>query len=128
MPYLNQDDNFPDHPKIAGLSDAAYRLHHAALCYSAKYLLDGFLTTTQVRQRPGFRPGALRELLVDVWHDLGGGCGTKTCPVGREGHYLLHDYLQWNKSRDWWEDKRRKDAERLAKWRAEQAANDGGMP
>ena len=29
MPYLNMDDNYPDHPKVEALSDAAYRFHGA---------------------------------------------------------------------------------------------------
>ena len=120
MPYLKLDDNFADHPKVEALSDAAYRLHSAAMLYSAKYLLDGFITPLQASKRPAYRPAVLSELVAGgLWHDKGEGCGTKTCPGGRTNHYLIHDYLEWNKSRDWWEKKRRKDAERLAKWRAE---------
>ena len=36
MPYLNLDDNYPDHPKVEALSDAAYRLHGACLFYAAR--------------------------------------------------------------------------------------------
>lgn len=120
MPYLNLDDNYPDHPKVEGLTDAAFRLHTAGMAYAAKYLLDGYLTASQVSKRPGHKPTTLRELIDGgLWHECGEGCGTKTCPPGRPGRYLIHDFLQWNKSRDWWEKKRRKDSERLAKWRAE---------
>lgn len=124
MPYLNMDDNFADHPKVEALSDAAYRLHTASMLYCAKYTTNGYITPRQVAKRTAtYRPALVRELLAaGVWHDLGEGCGTKHCPVGREGAYLIHDYLEWNKSEAWWTDKRRKDAERLAKWRAEKNA------
>ena len=52
-----------------------------------------------------------------MWHDLGQGCGTGTCPAGEDDLYQIHDYLQWNKSRAWWEHKREQDAKRLAEWR-----------
>lgn len=126
MPYLNVDDNYPDNPKVSGLSNLAYRLHGSAMFYVAKWLLDGYLNPTQMRDRKGYSPAALRELMTaDLIHDKGVGCDTKTCPPGREGHYLLHDYLQWNKPREWWEHKRAADAERLANWRAEQAKKGG---
>lgn len=123
MPYLNLDDNYPDHPKVEALSDAAFRLHTASMAYCAKFTTDGFISPTQASQRTSsYKRSVLVELLTSrVWHDRGDGCGTKTCPPGRAGFYLLHDYLQWNKSKDWWEKKRIKDAERLAAWRAKQA-------
>lgn len=127
MAYLNLDDNYPDHPKVEGLSDRAYRLHGAAMFFSAKWLLDGRLTPKQMRDRKRYSPVVLRELIdADLIHNLGQGCGTKTCPTGDPGSYLLHDYWQWNKSRAWWETKRIKDAERLAEWRAKHPENKGG--
>jgi hypothetical protein len=126
MAYLNVDDNYPDNPKVSPLSNAAYRLHGSAMFYVAKWLLDGYLNPAQLRDRKGYSPAALRELeAAGLVHSQGEGCGTPTCPPGLEGHYLLHDYWQWNKPRDWWEKKRATDADRLARWRAEQAKNGG---
>jgi hypothetical protein len=123
--YLNMDDNYPDNPKVKPLSNAAYRLHGSAMFYAAKWLLDGYLTPPQMRDLKGYTPATLRELIAaDLVHDRGLGCGTKTCLCGLDGAYLLHDFLQWNKPRTWWEKKRIDDAERLAKWRAEQAAKE----
>jgi len=127
MPYLNLDDDYPDHPKVEALTDPAFRLHTAAMTFCAKFTTDGFISPSQASKRTTtYRPRLLTELIDGgLWHDQGDGCGTKTCPPGRAGFYLLHDYLQWNKSKDWWEKKRRKDAERLANWRASQAGGDG---
>lgn len=119
MAYLNSDDRKPWNTKVIALSDAAYRLYDTAKHYAAGELTDGFLLPIHMRTLPRFKPAALRELLAaELIHDLGQGCGTKNCPAGREGEYLVHNYLKWNKSAAWWAEKRRKDAERLAAWRA----------
>jgi hypothetical protein len=118
MAYLNLDDNYAEHPKIVELSDGAYRLHGSAMFYSAKWLLNGSLSPVQMRDRKGYKAATLKELIeAGLVHPKGGGCGTATCPVGIPGRFQLHDYLQWNKSREWWEARRKKDAERLAGWR-----------
>lgn len=40
MSWFHLDDNFPDHRKVAGLSDAAFRLHVAGLAYCSRGLTD----------------------------------------------------------------------------------------
>lgn len=119
MPYLNIDDGFPEHPKVDALSDAAFRLHVAGKCYAARALTDGIVPASRVpRLKPGYRAQQLKELLTaKVWHKGGEGCGTKNCPRGEPGQYVIHDYLEWNKPREWWEARRKHDAERQAEWR-----------
>jgi len=106
MPYLNMDDNFPDHPKIDPLSDGAYRLHTAGMFYAAKHLTDGLVPTDRVpRLTRTYKPVFLAELLkAGLWKET------------RKG-YEIHDYLDWNRSREWWESKRAAQAERKRKWR-----------
>lgn len=128
MPLLNIDDNYPNHRKVSDLSDKAFRLHVAAMTECARHLLDGYLSLKRLSKLDGYRPAMMRELLQSLpdeqplLHPPGAGCGTKTCPEGRPGEYLLHDYLHWNRSREWWTDRRRKEAERQAEWRAKKAA------
>lgn len=127
MPYLMSDDRKPWNNKVVTLSDAAYRLYDTAKHYAAGELTDGFLLPLHLETLPRFKRAALTELLgARLVHGMGEGCGTKTCPDGRPGYYLVHDYLQWNKSKAWWVEKRIKDAERLAKWRAQNADSNGG--
>lgn len=106
MPYLNVDDNFADHPKVDALSDGAFRLHTAAMCYCAKNLTDGVVATHRVsRLTRTYKPSLVTELLkCGLWETHADG-------------YEVHDYLDWNKSRAWWEAKRKRDAERKAAWR-----------
>jgi hypothetical protein len=106
MPYLMMDDNFADHPKIEGLSDGAFRLHVAAMCYAAKFLTDGAIPAVRVsRLAPRYRPALLKELLkAGLW-------------VEHDQDYKIHDYLQWNKPRTWWQKERSAAAERQRKHR-----------
>jgi hypothetical protein len=90
VPWVNLDDQFPSHPKVAGLSDAAFRLHVSGICYSNRYLTDGLLDATVVPQLvPNYRRKTLAEL-VDraMWLPLLDGAA-----------YTIHDFLQWNRSR-----------------------------
>lgn len=127
MPYLNTDDGMDEHPKIEALSDAAYRLLHAAMRYCARNLTDGYVPLSRARRLTdtGGDPVAAELVRAGVLHDLGEGCPdadsveARTChAVGRKGHYIVHDYLQWNHSKAWWEKRRRDDAERRRKYLA----------
>jgi len=127
MPYLNTDDGMDEHPKIEVLGDAAYRLLMASMHYSARKLTDGFVPLSKARRLTATGTDAVAAELVraGVWHDLGEGCPDPACiesrtchEEGKTGHYMVHDYLQWNHSKAWW-DKRRKDqAERRRKYLA----------
>jgi hypothetical protein len=83
------DDNFTDHPKVDALSDSAFRLHVAGLCYCAKHLTDGHVPADRVgRLVPRFRRSALDELMERrLW-------------LPADAGYSIHDYLDWNDSRE----------------------------
>lgn len=115
MPYLNLDDHFAIHPKVDNLSDGAFRLHVSGLCYCAMNLTDGVVERRRVsRLVPDYNRSHLRELTAaEMW-------------LTRADGYEIHDYLDWNKSKAWWDGKREKDAKRLADWRAKNSGpNDG---
>ena len=119
MPYLNLDDSYPDHPKIEALSDAAYRLHGSALFYAARFRLDGYLTTAQLRARARWSTKTQKELHDErLLHNPGEPCESKQCPTDDGSRYRLHDFLQWNKSRAWWDEEREKAAKRKADYLA----------
>lgn len=116
MPYLNLDDGFSEHRKVDALGHGAFRLHVSGLCYCARELTDGFVLKGRVdRLMPDYKRAYLTELIdALMWLPARGG-------------YEIHDYLEWNKPRAWWEEKREKDAKRLADWRAKNAMqNEGG--
>ena len=105
MPWANLDDQFPKHPKIVGLSDAAFRLHVSGICYCAQYSTDGLVQADAVRLLvPRYKPRSLEELIErGLWIPLLDGKA-----------FEIHDYLQWNRSRDEVETER----ERLRKVRS----------
>ena len=41
MTWIKIDDDLPDHPKVAGLTDGAFRLYLTGLCYCSRHLTDG---------------------------------------------------------------------------------------
>ena len=126
MPYLNLDDNYPDHPKVEALSDAAYRLHGACMFYTARFRLDGYLTEGQFRGRRNWSQRTERELLASLLHAPGTPCESRDCPGDDGLRYRLHDFFQWNKSREWWDEEREKAAKRKADWKARQVTGEQG--
>ncbi len=117
MPYLNLDDNFAEHPKHDALSDGAFRLLTAALCYCAKHTTNGFIDESRMpRLVPRFKASQLRELMEN--HP------ERPDVIAVPGGYHVRDYLQWNKSAEWWADKRAKDAKRMAEWREKNKPRD----
>jgi hypothetical protein len=103
MPFLNLDDNFADHPKVDALSDGAFRLHVAGLLYASKHTTDGYIPATRVtRLMRTYKARHLAELMAStLWRPADAG-------------YTIHDYLDWNRSREQIE----ADRERLRKVRS----------
>lgn len=88
MPWVRIDDNAIDHPKILALSDAAFRLWIRGLSHCRRFLTDGKIERAVLSQLPGVSKPRIRELLrVGLWE-------------ATETGYVVHDYHQWNDSRD----------------------------
>jgi len=119
MPYLNTDDGFPDHPKVDNLSDGAFRLHVSGMHYCARKTSDGLIPKRRVsRLKPEYKASQLEELVKGrLWHKGGEGCDTEHCPAGKPGEYVVHDYLEWNKPKAWWDERRVAESERKADYR-----------
>ncbi|MDO8308579.1 MAG: hypothetical protein Q7V58_09540 [Actinomycetota bacterium] len=95
MAWVTIDDQFPEHRKVAGLTDAAFRLHFCGIAYCSRQLTDGLIETdaipTLVRK---YRPAALAELVErGLWKPIAIG-------EGKPAVYEIHDYLQWNQPRE----------------------------
>lgn len=116
MPWVRLDDGFPDHPKIATLSPAAGWLHVCALCWCNRNLTDG-IVPKGVEKRLTASTGVKKltdELVTKgIWIDEG-------------DQWRIHDYLDFQPSREQVEEERAKAAERQRKAReraAERRAN-----
>ena len=99
-PFLHVDPAMPSHPRIAGLSDRAWRALVTSWCYARAHQTDGFYPLAVAPK------GRVVEELLKAgrWERLDGG-------------YSIHDYLSYNTCRA--------DAEALAEARAQAGALGG---
>lgn len=121
MVFANFDDGFADSPKVEALSDAAFRLHVAGILYSTRLLTDGVIHEARVaRLVPRYKPRTLKELLGTVWHGSGHSCAD--CPQPGPNAVVIHDFLDWNRSKDRVLADRAKAAERQRRVRSQRTA------
>lgn len=83
MTWVKVDDSFPRHPKVLGLSADVKWAYIEALCYCAQYLTDG-----------RFAVGVIGEAEVAALVDAG------LVELHGEGGFLVHNYLEYNPSRE----------------------------
>ena len=88
MTWIKLDDSFADHPKVAGLSDRAFRVHITGLLYCGKYLTDGVIPRSVANKFCINNASNLIKKLVEsgLWK-----------PV--EGGFEINDYLKYQTSK-----------------------------
>lgn len=86
---IRLDDHYDEHPKIAGLTDEAFRFWHRGLAWAVRNLSDGFVPTGVARQLAGNHTKKLTDELIAarLWEV-------------RDGGWNIHDILDWNWSKD----------------------------
>lgn len=94
MAFVRLSDDYDEHPKIVGLSDGAFRLWHQILAYSRRYETDGCVPMAIVKSRTSFTITRLRELTTPYRPDANALC------VEADGAVTIHDYLEWNHSKN----------------------------
>lgn len=102
--WVRIEPDFAEHPKIVGLSDAAFRVHLKALCWCGKHETDGLLPAGAVPATGSSRKRAelISELLsAGLWEKAGAG-------------YRIHDFLCYNPSKEQNEERRRELSEKRA--------------
>lgn len=110
MAWIRLDDNFPEHPKIIGLSDSAFRLFISMLCYSNRYLTDGLIPLEIVKRLGASR--SLQELEKAYLVNL------------KEKVAEIRSYAEYQPTKAMVEAKREQTRLRVATWRENQE-NDG---
>lgn len=103
-PWVRIDENALEHPKIAALSHGAVVLWIQGLAYCQKFLTDGLICRLALRGLRAFNPKRHAELLA-----------AKLWDAAEDGAVRVHDFLDWNESRDrivaareQWRDKKRR--------------------
>lgn len=85
--FIRLHDGMPDHPKIEGLSDKAFRLLVETWCWCSRHTTDGHVVATSWAKRG--TPAARKELTVAglFEDDLAGGV-------------IAHDWDDWQRTAD----------------------------
>lgn len=97
--YVKVHDGLPDHPKIIEAGGEAGWLYICGLAYSSRQLTDGVISKRLVpRLTDGSKPEASASALVRVglWHDGEHDC--PACPRASADSYVIHDYLDHQRS------------------------------
>ncbi|WP_187284963.1 hypothetical protein [Streptomyces sp. OR43] len=97
--YVKVHDGLPDHPKIIDAGGEAGWLYVCGLAYASRQLTDGVLPRRLVlRLTDGSNPEASASALVRVglWHEGEHDC--PTCPQASPDTYVIHDYLEHQRS------------------------------
>jgi len=101
--WVKLDDGFADHPKVARLSNEAFRLHVMALCYCARFLTDGVVPDVVTHR---YRRAIPSLIDAGLWSAIEGG-----------GGYAIHDWGEWNPTAEQVQHRRKAEAERQARMR-----------
>lgn len=97
--YVRINDGLPDNPKILDVGDLAGWLYVCGLCYCSRQLTDGVIPVAMVGRLtglPGIEALASALLEANLWHAPGHEC--KRCPQPLAGTYVVHDYLEHQRS------------------------------
>lgn len=78
MTWIKLDDRAPRHPKVAGLSDRAFRTWVQAMCYASEFLTDGVVPVAFLNGVPTKVRGEL--VTAGLW-------------LIRDEQMVIHDYL-----------------------------------
>lgn len=112
--WVRFHDSTPDDPDLDRLSDGAFRVYFASICYSQRNQTDGVITANQAaRSVPKCRPAYLKELTANPFDHEDG-------PLFREsssGVYVIRNFAKYQGTSQGWAAKKQADAERQAEWR-----------
>ena len=96
MPWFALDDGFDTHPKVRKAGNAAVGLFVRLGVHATKHLTEGHLDGAIVRDY-GTDATVRKLITVGMLHAFGHGC--LRCEQPAEDGYVIHDYLDYNKSR-----------------------------
>lgn len=114
MAWAKIDDQMHRKRKVRGLSDAAWRLYVSAIIDCCAEGSEGVVEGWALRELlPSHHEDHVRELLRrDLLHDAPG-CTSETClgsqglPVSDSDLYVIHDFGQWQMTREEWDARKR---------------------
>jgi hypothetical protein len=122
--YIRLNDALPEHRKIVAVGGDAAWLHICGLAYCSRNLSDGLVPMGLVprlsdRKQPMKLAAKLTE--ANLWHTVGHDC--ERCPQPSPDEYVIHDYLQHQRSAEHVEAIKKKRAEAGRVGGTQKAAN-----
>lgn len=87
MAWVRIHDGAMSHPKILSLTASAFRLWVGGLSYCQQHLTDGLIPVAALSVLLGTKADAGQLIAAGLW---------RTSDTG----YIVHDYLEWNDSRE----------------------------
>ena len=103
MTWFKVDDGFYDHPKVKSLPRGAVRkgaifLWNQAGSWCCRYLKDGLVPPEMLDELGATRKDAEALVAAVLWHSSGHDC--LDCPPVPAGHYLFHQWDQYQPTRE----------------------------
>lgn len=112
MTWIKLDDNAVDHPKVASLTDRAFRWWVRGLSYASRYLTDGMLPKVFWKQVPN---SARTELISSrLWDWI-------------DPHFVIHDYHHHQSTREDVEYEKSRNRAKAAAYRAKKRGLASGV-
>jgi hypothetical protein len=115
MVWVKLDDSYFEHPKVASAGEAAAVANLRAICWSSRFLTDGFLPDAVAHQLAGSQPQETVAALVRPYHGRPG----LWVHLEAQNGYAIHDFLDYNPSKEQVESERRAARERQSRRRSE---------
>jgi hypothetical protein len=112
MPFIRLSDNYIDHPKFRALSDGSFRLWHEAMAFARRHQTDGLITFRDLKAFEYFTRSREKQLSVPY----ADGANPLWELVPATG-YKIHDYLDWNPSKEEENERRAESKERMRQLR-----------
>lgn len=99
MPWFAVDDGFFSHPKVRKVGNAAAGLFCRLGAYSARHTTDGMIDGITARAM-GTAAQLAKLTAVGMLHTAGHDCSHDKCQQPAPGDYFMHDFLDYNRSRE----------------------------
>lgn len=113
MGWFKIDDGFWSHPKTLQLTDGAVSLWVRAGSWSCQQLTDGMVPSYTLPMFGVDELNAVQLVEVGYWHEVDGG-------------YEFHDWDEYQEASEVVKERRKKNAEKMRKWREAKAAKQEG--
>jgi hypothetical protein len=112
VPFIRLSDNYIDNPKIVALSEGSFCLWHEGMAYARKHQTDGIITFHAMRAFRFYTKGREKQLATPYTD----GANPLWALIPATG-YKIHDYLDWNLSREEEQSERTATAARVRRFR-----------